>query len=123
MKCLNIYASTDGESHLAEVEIPQSFAQIFPHEPPLQVSKRYNAIGVKFVTVPRSVGEVGWHHTPERMFGVVLSGTMEFETSDGSKHRVGPGEVVLAEDTHGKGHISRHPDGAMLVFIPFSDDV
>jgi hypothetical protein len=91
MKCLKIYTTTDGESHLAEVEISQSLAQIFPREPPLQVSKRYNASGVKFVTVPRSVGEVGWHHTPERMFGVVLSGTMEFETSDGSKHKVGPG--------------------------------
>jgi len=46
MKCLKIYTTTDGESHLAEVEISQSLAQIFPREPPLQVSKRYNASGV-----------------------------------------------------------------------------
>lgn len=123
MKCLKIYASADGESHLAEVEISQSLTQVFPHEPPLQVSKLYNAAGVKFVTVPTTVGEVGWHHTPERMFGIVLRGTMEFETSDGSVQRVGPGGVVLAEDTYGKGHISRHPEGATLVFIPFSNDI
>jgi quercetin dioxygenase-like cupin family protein len=123
MKCLRIYASTDGESHLAQVEISQSLAQVFPNEPPLQVSKLYNAAGVKFVTVPPSVGEVGWHHTPERMFGIVLRGTMEFETSDGSAQRVGPGGVVVAEDTFGKGHISRHPEGAALVFVPFSDGV
>jgi hypothetical protein len=30
MKCLRIYASADGESHLAEVEIPQAMTQVFP---------------------------------------------------------------------------------------------
>jgi hypothetical protein len=123
MKCLRIYASADGESHLAEIEISQSLTPVFPHEPPLQVSKLYHANGIKFVSVPPSVSEVGWHHTPERMFGLILSGTMEFETSDGSIRRIGAGGVVLAEDTYGRGHVSRHPDGAMLAFVPLSGDV
>ena len=123
MKCLRIYASADGESHLAEVEIAQPASQVFPGEPPLNVSKQHAATGVQFVTVPAVVKEVGWHNTPARMFGIVLSGMMEFETSDGCIQQVSAGGVVLAEDTSGKGHISRHPEGATLAFVPLADDI
>jgi hypothetical protein len=35
---------------------------------------------------------------------------------------VSQGAVVLAEDTFGKGHISRHPDeGQFLMFVPVPD--
>jgi quercetin dioxygenase-like cupin family protein len=122
MKCLRIFASADGESHLAEIEIPQSSSQVFPNEPPLRVSRRHTATAVQFVTVPPIVEKVGWHNTPDRMLGIVLSGTMEFETSDGSIRQVSAGGVVLAEDTIGKGHISRHPGGATLAFVLITDD-
>ena len=95
MKCLRIYASADGESHLAEVEIAQPASQVFPGEPPLNVSKQHAATGVQFVTVPAVVKEVGWHNTPARMFGIVLSGMMEFETSDGCIQQVSAGGVVI----------------------------
>jgi len=36
-----------------------------------------------------------------------LTGEVEFETSDGDIRRLPPGSVVLAEDTTGKGHITR----------------
>jgi hypothetical protein len=54
---------------------------------------------------------------PERLFGIVLSGFMEFETSDGAVHRLSPGEVVLVEDTQGKGHITRCSHGVTVAFI------
>jgi len=31
----------------------------------------------------------------------------EVEIGDGSKRRFGPGDILLAEDTSGRGHISR----------------
>jgi hypothetical protein len=47
-----------------------------------------------------------------------LTGEVEFETSDGDIRRLPPGSVVLAEDTTGKGHISRHPpEGQLVVHI------
>jgi hypothetical protein len=38
---------------------------------------------------------------------VVLSGVHEYETSDGEKRRFFPGDVIVLEDTAGKGHIFR----------------
>jgi hypothetical protein len=55
------------------------------------------------------------------MFRIVLSGTMEFETCDGCIRQVSAGGVILAEDTLGKGHVSRHPLGATLAFVPIAD--
>jgi hypothetical protein len=60
--------------------------------------------------------EVGWHNPPRRKLAIWLTGKVEFETSDGDVHRLAA--VVFAEDTIGKGHISRHPpEGQLLTFV------
>jgi hypothetical protein len=70
------------------------------------------------VHVPAGVYEAGWHTPPGRVLAVWLDGTVEFETSDGEVRRVSAGSSVLVEDTHGKGHISRHPvEGQSLILI------
>ena len=47
-----------------------------------------------------------------------LDGVVAFETSDREVRRVSAGGYVLVEDTHGKGHISRHPvEGQNLILI------
>ena len=38
----------------------------------------------------------------------ILSGACEVETSDGNVKRFGPGDIILLEDTWGKGHRSRN---------------
>jgi hypothetical protein len=38
---------------------------------------------------------------------VNLSGIAEFETADGSKRQLVPGDVLVAEDLTGHGHIAR----------------
>jgi hypothetical protein len=39
---------------------------------------------------------------------VLLSGDMEIEASDGCKLNIGPGDILLLQDTWGKGHRSRN---------------
>src|SRR3954453_19416223 len=65
--------------------------------------------------VPAGMHEVDWHNPPQRLLVLWLTGEVEFETSDGNIRRLPAGSVVLAEDTTGKGHISRHPPGGQLV--------
>lgn len=48
-----------------------------------------------------------WHHAPRRQFVFVVKGEIELRVSDGEWRRFGPGSVVLAEDTTGKGHQTR----------------
>ena len=38
---------------------------------------------------------------------VTLTGESEIEVEGGRKIRLGPGHILLAEDTTGQGHISR----------------
>jgi len=124
MKCLQIYADNDGESHFADLDIPLNPVQLFADQPPLRISAKYRASHVQFVTVPPEMRESGWHCPRERVLALWLTGDQEFETSDGEVRRLGPGSVVLAEDTNGKGHNTRHPAGVQrLILIPFPDEL
>lgn len=122
MHCLRIFATPDGESHFGETEIPTTMAPLFPGEAPFALSARYPATLVRFVHIPAGVREAGWHTPPGRVLAVWLDGTVEFETSDGEVRRVRAGHFVLVEDTHGKGHISRHPaEGQNVILVTLPD--
>jgi hypothetical protein len=41
---------------------------------------------------------------------MLSGGAVELEVGDGTKRRLGPGSLLLAEDTTGRGHISRAVD-------------
>ena len=60
-------------------------------------------------------GTTDWHNPPQRLLVLWLTGEVEFETSDGDIRRLAAGSVLLAEDTTGKVHISRHSPGGQLV--------
>jgi hypothetical protein len=53
-------------------------------------------------------GRVNDYHTASRrQYIVTLSGRAELVLSGGQTLKVGPGDIELAEDTTGKGHITR----------------
>ncbi len=98
--------------------IAMSMSPLFPNEAPFGLSAHYPASRIRFVHVPAGVREAGWHTPPGRVLAVWLDGTVEFETSDGEVREVSAGGFVLVEDTHGKGHISRHPlEGQSVILI------
>ena len=115
MRCLRIYASPDGESHFEEVDIPTAKRLIFPDAAPFELSAHYRASRIRFTRIPAGVRQVGWHTLPERVLTVRLDGSVEYETSDGEVRYVPAGGFVLVEDTHGKGHLSRHSQEAQSV--------
>jgi hypothetical protein len=51
--------------------------------------------------------DIGQAQDPFRQLVVTLSGESEIELEGGRKIRLGPGHILLAEDTTGQGHISR----------------
>lgn len=122
MKCLRIYSTTDGESHFDEVEIPTSSRRVHPNAAAFEVSANYAATRIRFTRIPSGAGEVAWHTVPERVLTVRLDGSAEYHTSDGDKRRVAAGSFVLFEDTHGKGHKSRHsPEEQTVIWISLPD--
>jgi len=111
----------DGESHFGEVDIAMTMKPAFPNEAPFEISAYYPASRIRFSHIPAGVREVGFHRPPDRLLAIWLDGHVEFETSDGEVRRLPAGKAVLVEDTHGKGHILRHPEegqNAIIVILP-----
>lgn len=106
MKYTRVYADAEGESHLEEVEIELKPTDFAPPAPPLNLSPFISATRCGFLHAPP--GWSGdWHPAPKRQMIFYLAGETEGATSDGEVRRFGPGDVVLLEDTTGKGHRSR----------------
>jgi hypothetical protein len=105
MRIHNIYADEDGESHFRDIEvewIDDRLSSIF--------SKSINASGLEF---RRTEGDYDfdWHPAPRRQYVVNLDAGVEVTASDGETRTIGAGEVLLTEDTHGRGHCSKSVGG------------
>ena len=98
MKIVRVYTGPDGESHFEDVEI-----KVADDGHLGRMSKLVPAKGVIF----REVGgdyALDFHNAPRRQYVVNLTGSVELEVGDGTKRLLGPGDVLLAEDTTGGGH-------------------
>ena len=64
-----------------------------------------------------------WHVAPRRQLVITLSGRGEIEVTGGKKISVGPGNIELAEDLTGKGHITRvvGNEDRVTIQLPLAD--
>ena len=114
---MRIYTGDDGESHFEDLEIPLAPSGYGAH------SELVAAHGVIFRETPVG-GALDYHTAPRRQFVITLSGVAEVECGDGSVRRFGPGDILLADDTSGRGHITREVEGPRRgLFIPLPDDL
>ncbi|MDE2787729.1 MAG: hypothetical protein OXL37_13840 [Chloroflexota bacterium] len=94
---VRIYAGDDGESHFEDLTADQ-FADIA------------NDVGPGDITVGQR--PPGWwqdyHTAPRHQYVVFMSGGAEIEVASGDKRQFGPGDVLVAEDLTGHGHIIRN---------------
>ncbi|HZT06105.1 MAG TPA: hypothetical protein VFC51_03675 [Chloroflexota bacterium] len=117
MKCTWIYTGEDGRSHFEDLDIPLNPVNYGTNSAPIA------ATNVVFRETPVG-GALDYHPAPRRQFVVNLSGLVEIECGDGSKRRMGAGDVLLADDTSGQGHITRDLEGPRRsIFIFLSPDL
>ena len=113
MKIERIYTGSDNQSHFESVELQELSDDAGGVATTLQ-----SASGIMFNRWQVGRG-ADWHPAPRRQYLVVLSGRVEFEIGDGTKRQFGIGDVILAEDITGQGHITRvignEPRSLMLV--------
>ena len=100
-KITRIYTGSDGESHFEDSEIAIESKEILGRQ-----SEPMKATGIMFKEHDINWENV-WHNAPQRQFVVTLEGEVEIVIGDGTKRQFGPGDVLLAEDITGRGHISR----------------
>jgi len=101
MKITRIYTGDDGESHFEDMEIPLDDAG-----PIGRLSVLQKATGVLFHETPADY-DYGFHNAPRRQYIINLDAGVEMEVGDGTKRIIHPGEILLVEDTTGRGHKSR----------------
>ena len=104
-KIWRIYSGSDGRSHVAE--LPLDMRPFVDTEGAHgEATAMQPTAGIIFrVSPPGYV--LDWHCAPRRQYAISLSGMAEIEVGDGTVVRVSPGDVVLAEDLTGQGHITR----------------
>ena len=101
MKITRLFTGEDGESHFEDVDIP-----LKPGDPFGSLSEFFPVTGLIFRETAAGYA-YDWHPAPRRQFIIMLDAGVEITVGDGSRRIIQAGEILLAEDTTGRGHISR----------------
>src|SRR6516225_5487672 len=100
MSIFRLYSGSDGQSHLEKLSFSFTPGDIAEQSPTQAAS------GISFSRIKGGAFS-DWHNAPRRQYVITLAGALEIGLGDGSVHRLGPGDGILAEDLTGKGHTTR----------------
>lgn len=106
MEIVRLFSGPDGESYFEDAEIELNLIDYVSSAPPLYLSESKPANQFGFMKAPAGWSS-DWHPSSARNLFFVLSGEWEVTASDGETRRFATGNVLLVEDTTGKGHSSR----------------
>ena len=114
MRIHNLYADEEGQSHFRDLDV-----EWVEETPSGKLSRRLPATGIVFRKVPPTY-DLDWHPAPRRQYIVNLDAGVRITASDGESRVIGAGEVLLVEDTTGKGHLSKAVGEQIrhCIFIP-----
>lgn len=96
MQVVRIFTGTDHQTHFQDLDL-DTFARLSAQvgEGPIRLNQG----------PAKSFSD--FHNAPRRQYVMMLSGQLEIEVGDGTKRVFEPGDVLVAEDLTGKGHITR----------------
>lgn len=102
MKVTRIRTGDDGATRFDEIDIPlEEAGKIGRLSDPLAAeSVIFRETGADY--------DYDWHPAPARQLVVLLDGEIEIEVGAGEVRRFGGGEILLLEDTTGRGHRTRN---------------
>ena len=114
MRLFRIYARPSGESAIEIREVPMSG--------PRPTSASFQAGALFFRDTPEGFVQ-DLHNAPRRQLIFLTSGILQLESSEGARFICRPGDLIFAEDTAGKGHITRSlRDVRGFVHVAMPDD-
>ncbi len=107
MEVIHVWADEAGVSHVRRVKVMGS-----PKPLP----------GARVATTAIAQGTEDWHIAPAKTFTINVVGDIEAEASDGTKVKIGKGDLVYLDDRTGKGHVTRLLTPVANIFIRMPDD-
>jgi hypothetical protein len=117
IKVTRIFTGADNQTHAEEYDVPLGA--------PRGATELSEAVDVTSLQFRRTSldYDLPFHTAPRRQYVITLSGESEVELGDGTKIRLHPGHILLAEDVTGQGHISRAigTEDRISLFIPLAD--
>lgn len=97
-----IYSDKNGDSHFEDIEMPLN-----DHGEIGFLSEKIPVKEIIFRKVKPDY-DYDFHHPPQKQYILLLDGEIEIETSLGEKRTFKGGDILLLEDTWGKGHKTRN---------------
>jgi len=97
-----IYSDANGDSFFEDVQVPLNDSGEIG-----RLSPTLPATGLIFREVAPTY-DYDFHNAPQKQFIVLLDGAIEIETSLGEKRVFSAGDILLVEDTEGKGHKTKN---------------
>ena len=117
MAIIRIHTGPDGKSHFQDIE--PDFRSLGDK------SESAELIPGSGIVVRRFDGTRTnpWHHAPGRAAVFTLEGAVDIEIGDGTVRRLGAGDILIAEDLTGQGHVTREvgPGPRVSIFVPLGD--
>jgi hypothetical protein len=112
MKRVRAYTGSDGESHL-QVLSESQFDFVERENTRTAVE---DATGVVFAKRPDGYFS-NFNNAPRRQYVLYLTCSVEIGLGDGSSLVMDPGDILLAEDSTGRGHSSSVVKGGICAFV------
>lgn len=113
-----LYNDEKGESHFTDIEV-----ELFDSGNIGKLSEKFH---VNEIIFRETSGDYNYdfHNAPQRQFIILLEGEIQIETSLGEVRNFKAGEVLLVEDTEGKGHKTKSVDGKLRrsIFVTLGDN-
>ena len=97
-----VYSDVNGDSHFEDIIIVMKSAGDIG-----SLSEALPAKGIIFREVEPSY-DYNFHNAPQKQYIILLDGEIEIETSLGETRKFKGGEILLVEDTIGKGHKTKN---------------
>jgi hypothetical protein len=97
-----VYSDVNGDSRFEDVEVPLHLSGSVG-----KLSDPYEAQNIIFREVEPTY-DWDYHTAPQRQYIILLDGEIEIETSLNEKRTFKGGDVLLMEDTTGKGHKTKN---------------
>ncbi len=113
---VRLYSDDCGESHFEYMEIHLTPLDYAPPAAPFNIAQFLPVTQSLWAGFPKGWAGEEPHPSPWRQIFCIMKGEFEVTASDGTMRSFGAGDVLLMEDTTGKGHITHMTADEGLVF-------
>jgi hypothetical protein len=108
-----VYSDANGDTQFEDISVPLNEAG--------EIGKLSEALPVSSI-IFREVEadyDYNFHNAPQKQYLIMIDGEIEIETTLGEKRQFKAGDVLLLEDTEGKGHRTKNlkPEKRRSVFV------